>query len=162
MQQFTTTTNVEPIYSWRQAQPLFCCSRTTAWRLVRAGELPKPIRISRGRIGWRHSDIAAWQAQRTAAAGLQTGAGGLSHGRPSPEFQHSQREASRQIGRPGRTSDQVQFNDAVDGGGRVTAANGSAGTTPAYGPLMNDDTAPPLTIVDDNGKPVGVAVLASL
>jgi len=61
--------SVEPIYSWRDARPLFGgIGRTTAWRMVRAGELPKPVHLTPGRIGWRHSDIAAWQAQRGVAA----------------------------------------------------------------------------------------------
>jgi predicted DNA-binding transcriptional regulator AlpA len=75
MQQFTTTCSVEPIYSWREARPLFGMSRTTAWRMVRAGTLPKPVHISPGRIGWRHSDIAAWQAR--CAGVVQPGDGGL-------------------------------------------------------------------------------------
>lgn len=75
MQQFTATSIVEPIYGWRDARPLFGnIGRTTAWRMIRAGKLPQPVHISAGRIGWTHSSIAAWQAERAAAAGLQTGA----------------------------------------------------------------------------------------
>ena len=77
----TPAGGVEPIYDWPSARPLFGnISRTTAWRMIRAGELPQPLHISPGRIGWLHSAIAGWQAQRTAAAGLQTVAGGLRHG----------------------------------------------------------------------------------
>jgi len=36
--------------------------RTTAWRLVRSGEFPPPIKISPNRVAWRESDILAWQA----------------------------------------------------------------------------------------------------
>jgi predicted DNA-binding transcriptional regulator AlpA len=58
--------SVEPIYMWPQARQLFGgLSRTTVWRMVRAGALPKPIHLSPGRIGWRHSDIANWQAERS-------------------------------------------------------------------------------------------------
>lgn len=61
-------TAVEPIYGWPEARPLFGnISRTTAWRMIRAGDLPKPVHISRGRIGWWHRDIVAWQAQRAGA-----------------------------------------------------------------------------------------------
>lgn len=68
MQQFISTSTVEPIYTWRDARPLFGnISRTTAWRMVRAGQLPKPVHISPGRIGWPHSAIAQWQAQRVGA-----------------------------------------------------------------------------------------------
>ncbi len=56
---------IEPIYPWPEARRMFGnIGRTTAWRMIRAGELPKPVYISANRIGWRHSDIAAWQAQR--------------------------------------------------------------------------------------------------
>jgi prophage regulatory protein len=61
--------SVEPIYQWPEAQRLFGnLSRTTVWRRVRAGDIPKPVHISPGRIGWLHSDIVAWQAERAAAA----------------------------------------------------------------------------------------------
>jgi predicted DNA-binding transcriptional regulator AlpA len=56
--------NVEPIYSWRDARPLFGgISRTTAWRMVRAGQLPRPVQISPGRVGWRHTDVQAYQSK---------------------------------------------------------------------------------------------------
>lgn len=35
-------------------------SRSTLWRLSRSGAIPRPIRITPGRIGWRESDVAAW------------------------------------------------------------------------------------------------------
>lgn len=52
----------ERYLSWREAQPLFGgISRTTAWRGVRDGWLPRPVRVSPGRQAWRWSDIVAWQ-----------------------------------------------------------------------------------------------------
>ena len=39
-------------------------SRTTIWRLVRAGELPAPCRLTPTRIAWRESEILAWMAGR--------------------------------------------------------------------------------------------------
>ena len=45
--------------------------RTTAWRLCATGDLPSPIRVSPNRIGWRLSDVLAWQrakASQTEAA----------------------------------------------------------------------------------------------
>jgi predicted DNA-binding transcriptional regulator AlpA len=57
----------ERIYSWPEARPLFGnISRTTAWRLVRQKTLPRPVQVSPNRIGWRHSDIVAWQAARAS------------------------------------------------------------------------------------------------
>lgn len=39
-------------------------SRTTLWRLEKSKELPQRRRISPGAVGWRLSDILAWQASR--------------------------------------------------------------------------------------------------
>ena len=64
-----SVTAVEQIYPWKQAQPLFGgISRTTAWRMVRAGQLPKPVHISPNRVGWPHSAVAAWQAERVGGS----------------------------------------------------------------------------------------------
>ena len=38
-------------------------SRTTIWRLVKAGAFPTPLRITSKAIAWRRSDIEAWQEQ---------------------------------------------------------------------------------------------------
>lgn len=38
-------------------------SRTTIWRLVKAGAFPPPLRITSKAIAWRQSDILAWQEQ---------------------------------------------------------------------------------------------------
>ncbi len=38
-------------------------SRTTIWRLVKAGVFPPPLRITSKAIAWRRSDIEAWQEQ---------------------------------------------------------------------------------------------------
>jgi prophage regulatory protein len=42
-------------------------SRTTRWRLVRAGKFPKPVRLTEHAIGWRESAIEEWLASREAA-----------------------------------------------------------------------------------------------
>jgi prophage regulatory protein len=39
-------------------------SLATIWRLRRRGDLPDPIRLSPGCVGWRTSDIEAWLANR--------------------------------------------------------------------------------------------------
>lgn len=39
-------------------------SLPTIWRMRRRGDLPPPIRLSPGRIGWRADVIAAWLAAR--------------------------------------------------------------------------------------------------
>jgi len=45
-------------------------SRTTIWRGVNAGTFPKPVRLTPSTIGWCQTDLARWQAERRAAAGL--------------------------------------------------------------------------------------------
>ena len=44
-------------------------SRTTIWRLRRAGEIPQTIRISPNAVGWPAHVIAEWLAQRPPACG---------------------------------------------------------------------------------------------
>lgn len=35
-------------------------SKTTIYRLIKEGSFPKPIRISRMRVGWREGDIQSF------------------------------------------------------------------------------------------------------
>jgi predicted DNA-binding transcriptional regulator AlpA len=39
-------------------------SRTTIWRLCRAGQFPKPIHPSPSTSGWIASEVIEWLAQR--------------------------------------------------------------------------------------------------
>ncbi len=44
-------------------------SRSTRWRLIRAGEFPKKRLISTGRVGWLLSELREWlQSCKQAAA----------------------------------------------------------------------------------------------
>jgi prophage regulatory protein len=55
----------ERILSWREVQPLAGnIGRVTAWRWANDedNKFPAPVRLSAGRVGWRLSDIVAWQA----------------------------------------------------------------------------------------------------
>ena len=42
-------------------------SRTTIWRLRRAGEFPQPIRLSANAVGWTAEVIDKWLAERPKA-----------------------------------------------------------------------------------------------
>jgi prophage regulatory protein len=44
-------------------------SRTTLWRMERAGDFPKRIQISANRIGWLEADVDAWLDERKASYG---------------------------------------------------------------------------------------------
>ncbi len=46
-------------------------SHSTIWRLVRAGNFPRPIQLSERTKGWRAADIETWLAERAAAAEAQ-------------------------------------------------------------------------------------------
>ena len=67
-----TISEPDELYPWPIAQRMFGgISRVTAWRAARAGDLPKPIKTSTGRVAWRASDIRDWQASRSADAGAR-------------------------------------------------------------------------------------------
>jgi prophage regulatory protein len=39
-------------------------SSTTIWRLERAGQFPRSIRLGPNSVGWREHDLEAWIAER--------------------------------------------------------------------------------------------------
>ena len=43
-------------------------SRATLWRITQRGELERPMKISRGAVGWRLNTIKAFIAQREREA----------------------------------------------------------------------------------------------
>jgi prophage regulatory protein len=43
-------------------------SDTTLWREYRAGRFPKPIPLTKNRVGWVESEVRAWIAGRLQAA----------------------------------------------------------------------------------------------
>jgi predicted DNA-binding transcriptional regulator AlpA len=50
---------------WPKVKDITGLSRTTAWRLQKAGDFPVPVVISPGRVGWRESELQAWKVSRT-------------------------------------------------------------------------------------------------
>jgi predicted DNA-binding transcriptional regulator AlpA len=48
----------------RQIGEMTGLSRTTIWRLVVAGELPRPIRITPGRAVYPAAEVRSWIAKR--------------------------------------------------------------------------------------------------
>ena len=68
------TQNVSPapyrlstILSPHKLSELIGLSSTTLWRMRRRGELPEPIRLSPGRVGWSVAVIEKWLAEREVA-----------------------------------------------------------------------------------------------
>jgi prophage regulatory protein len=52
------------LVSPREAARLTSLSKSTLWRLSRAGSFPRAISLSPGRIAWRLSDVENWIATR--------------------------------------------------------------------------------------------------
>ena len=54
---------VDPIVSPRGLSKQSTLSTTTLWRMRQRGDLPEPLQLSPGRVGWRQSTINNWQAR---------------------------------------------------------------------------------------------------
>jgi excisionase family DNA binding protein len=65
----TTTSGPESgLMRRREVAAMLAVSESTIKRMVRHGELPKPVVITKGRVGWFKADIAAWLRQRARRA----------------------------------------------------------------------------------------------
>lgn len=49
---------------WKKVEARVGISRTTAWRLQKAGEFPRPYVVSPGRVAYRESEVEAWKVSR--------------------------------------------------------------------------------------------------
>ncbi|MDP3747823.1 MAG: AlpA family phage regulatory protein [Phenylobacterium sp.] len=58
---FDPAASADRLLPWRKVKELTGISRTTAWRMQNAGDFPRPVVISAGRVGWRESDVTAWK-----------------------------------------------------------------------------------------------------
>jgi predicted DNA-binding transcriptional regulator AlpA len=54
---------------WKKVEPRVGISRTTAWRLQKSGDFPKPYVVSPGRVAYRESEVEAWKASRGHRSG---------------------------------------------------------------------------------------------
>lgn len=52
------------LLAWPAVQAVTGLSRTTAWRMQKAGDFPLPVLVSKGRVGWWESELAAWKLAR--------------------------------------------------------------------------------------------------
>lgn len=50
--------------SWKEVARRVGISRTTAWRLRKAGDFPSPFMVSAGRVAYREREVEAWRASR--------------------------------------------------------------------------------------------------
>lgn len=61
-------TSILPRYiSPKQLREASTLSPATIWREIKAGRLPKPVRLTPGRVGWPEDVIRAWLASRERA-----------------------------------------------------------------------------------------------
>jgi len=60
---------IDEIVRERECKRITGLSRSTRWRLERAGQFPQRRPISPGCVGWLLSEIDDWVATRAAAAG---------------------------------------------------------------------------------------------
>lgn len=51
-----------------EVESLTGLSRSTIYRLMSAGEFPRPIKLTRKAVAWAEADIADWLASRPEAA----------------------------------------------------------------------------------------------
>lgn len=56
------------LLTWNRVKPIAGISRTTAWRMQKAGDFPAPVPISPHRVGWWESELTAWKLSRKARA----------------------------------------------------------------------------------------------
>lgn len=52
------------LLTWARVKDITGISRTTAWRMQKAGDFPEPVAISPKRVGWWESELTAWKATR--------------------------------------------------------------------------------------------------
>lgn len=50
---------------WPEVKGMTRLSRSTVWRMQKVGEFPASVQVSRGRVGWRESELTAWKRART-------------------------------------------------------------------------------------------------
>lgn len=56
------------VYRMPELEKAVGLSKTTIYRLMRAGAFPRPIELTPDRVGWRAEDVKAWVDARPVAA----------------------------------------------------------------------------------------------
>lgn len=52
------------ILPWSQVKVISGLSRTTVWRMQKAGDFPACVQVSSNRVGWWQSELLAWRRAR--------------------------------------------------------------------------------------------------
>jgi prophage regulatory protein len=56
---------MQPILRIQDVIAVTRLSRSTIYRLIQAGQFPKPIKLTARASGWRHEAIEQWLSERT-------------------------------------------------------------------------------------------------
>lgn len=92
---------------WKKVEPRVGISRTTAWRLQKVGDFPKPYVVSPGRVAYRESEVEAWKASRGHRS---AGAEESRNPTPGPHASRFESTAPSAAGRPAAIApEQPQF-----------------------------------------------------
>lgn len=51
---------IDPLLRRKLVLAVTGLSQSQLYRLIRAGEFPRPVKVSEGSVGWRQSQVAAW------------------------------------------------------------------------------------------------------
>jgi predicted DNA-binding transcriptional regulator AlpA len=62
----TNKTGIDHIIRAKEVQSMTGLSRTTLWRMENKGEFPRRVSLGVGSVGWRHSEVQHWLANRQA------------------------------------------------------------------------------------------------
>lgn len=60
----SSTDTDDRILSTKELLERIPLNRITLWRMSREGRFPRPIQLTRARIGWRWSAVLAWLTER--------------------------------------------------------------------------------------------------
>jgi len=58
----------DKIYRRPDVESLVGLSRSTIYAMIADGTFPKPIKLGKRAVGWRHSDVLTWLQSRTCEA----------------------------------------------------------------------------------------------
>ena len=60
-------TTPDPLLRRSEVEQLVGLRRSALYKLMAAGEFPRPVKLSARAVAWRQSEVAAWIAAREAA-----------------------------------------------------------------------------------------------
>lgn len=106
---------------WKKAEARVGISRTTAWRLQKTGDFPKPYVMSPGRVAYRESEVEAWKASRGHRSAETTPRVPTAKpvepapAPPEPTTWSPPPQSSRAAARPARASTRARSNNAHNG-----------------------------------------------